>query len=297
MLIKPELQFFKWHLTSDLFKWHKKNTVWILTVYLLFFINSFLISTLAKAHEEIGINVINFFSKALPPVSRNGAVYLTIINNGEQLDRLVGATTPIAKLAEIHTHKNDDGIIRMRKVDFVEIDKKEEISLVPGGDHIMLVHLMKPLIEGEEFPLTLHFEEMGDVSITVPIKAADTVFNTASNGHKHGDVEEGQTINIENSEVEETNSSIVRFNIIISNGKVDDGDQSFRVTHDDVVEFHISSNEQHILHLHGYDVEIKVDQTSATVFQLEATATGRFPVELHGENAHHPLFYLEVYPQ
>lgn len=256
-----------------------------------------MISTLAKAHEEIGINVINFFSKALPPVSRNGAVYLTIINNGEQLDRLVGATTPIAKLAEIHTHKNDDGIIRMRKVDFVEIDKKEEISLVPGGDHIMLVHLMKPLIEGEEFPLTLHFEEMGDVSITVPIKAADTVFNTASNGHKHGDVEEGQTINIENSEVEETNSSIVRFNIIISNGKVDDGDQSFRVTHDDVVEFHISSNEQHILHLHGYDVEIKVDQTSATVFQLEATATGRFPVELHGENAHHPLFYLEVYPQ
>jgi hypothetical protein len=297
MPIKPELQFFKWHLTSDLFKWHKKNTVWILTVYLLFFINSFLISTLAKAHEEIGINVINFFSKALPPVSRNGAVYLTIINKGEQLDRLVGATTPIAKLAEIHTHKNDDGIIRMRKVDFVEIDKKEEISLVPGGDHIMLVHLMKPLIEGEEFPLTLHFEEMGDVSITVPIKAADTVFNTASNGHKHGDVEEGQTINIENSEVEETNSSIVRFNIIISNGKVDDGDQSFRVTHDDVVEFHISSNEQHILHLHGYDVEIKVDQTSATVFQLEATATGRFPVELHGENAHHPLFYLEVYPQ
>ena len=110
-------------------------------------------------------------------------------------------------------------------------------------------------------------------------------------------MEEGQTINIENSEVEETNSSIVRFNIIISNGKVDDGDQSFRVTHDDVVEFHISSNEQHILHLHGYDVEIKVDQTSATVFQLEATATGRFPVELHGENAHHPLFYLEVYPQ
>ena len=268
----------------------RQPAAWAITLSILICSHLVVTNALASKHGKTDIDIVHPFSRALPPSSKNGAVYLQIINKVRS-DRLLGASTPIAKLAEIHTHESEAGLMKMRKLDLVEIPKKKEISLTPGGMHIMLIDLVQPLIEGESFPLTLHFEKEGDVSITVPIMEPDAISAMGTSGHTHGKIENGS------SQTDVVDLPIVRFELAILNGKAVQDNRTFRVTQDEIVEFYISSDESHILHLHGYDIEVKVDKKSAAVLRLDASATGRFPVEIHGAKTHHALFYIEVYPK
>lgn len=91
--------------------------------------------------------------------------------------------------------------------------------------------------------------------------------------------------------------------IEVRNGKVV-GKNSVRVTRGDTVELRWMSDKPLELHLHGYDVTIHVVPGTPAVMKLRAHATGRFPVEIHGDkkssgghsHGHKPLYYLEVYP-
>ena len=80
----------------------------------------------------------------------NSAVYLTIVNNTAQADRLTGAATDAAAA--------------------VEIAAGESVSLAPGGLHIMLIGLQRNLIAGEKLDLTLTFEKAGQVSVEAEIR-------------------------------------------------------------------------------------------------------------------------------
>lgn len=88
--------------------------------------------------------------------------------------------------------------------------------------------------------------------------------------------------------------------IVVKAGKVI-GAQSIRVSRGDNVVLRWNSDQRLQLHLHGYDVEATVTPGVPTVMKIQTRATGRFPVELHGQSrsgdhGHAPLFYLEVYP-
>ena len=87
--------------------------------------------------------------------------------------------------------------------------------------------------------------------------------------------------------------------ITIKNGKVV-GKQSVRVSRGDSVVLRWSSDQRLELHLHGYDVETTVNPGAPAEMKIRAHATGRFPVEIHGQggsgHGHKALFHLEVYP-
>lgn len=105
--------------------------------------------------------------------SRLTAVYLTIVNNGKAADKLVGAASPSAGTAELHTHVRSGGTMKMRAVTEIAIAAGETASLEPGGDHIMLIDLTSALEAGDTLDLTLTFEAAGSVDITVPVLAHD----------------------------------------------------------------------------------------------------------------------------
>jgi len=90
------------------------------------------------------------------------------------------------------------------------------------------------------------------------------------------------------------------FEITISDGRVS-GEKSVRVTQGDTVILRWSSDARLELHLHGYDIETTVTPGAPAEMKIEARATGRFPVEIHGQDGgghgHGALFYLEVYPR
>ena len=102
--------------------------------------------------------------------STNSAVYLRIRNAGRDADRLLGGRTPSSKVVEIHESVVVDDVMRMRKLDGMEILPHDLVELKPGGVHLMLLGLTQPLSEGKEIELTLRFERSGEVVIPIPIR-------------------------------------------------------------------------------------------------------------------------------
>lgn len=113
-----------------------------------------------------------------------GIAYLTVTNNGMEADRLVSAISPAAPSATLHTHLIEDGVMKMRPVDGIDIAPGTTVALKPGGLHIMLLGLKVPLKEGDSFPLTLTFQKAGPVTVSVLIEGAAA---THSDDEEHMD--------------------------------------------------------------------------------------------------------------
>ena len=95
----------------------------------------------------------------------NSAAYLVIQNRGAGADRLIGVETDVANAVELHRSILEDGIMRMRRIDALEIPARGEVVLEPGGYHVMLIDLKAPLAAGDAVPLTLRFERTGEVEV------------------------------------------------------------------------------------------------------------------------------------
>lgn len=109
------------------------------------------------------------FARASPKVARAGAGFMTLRNTGAEADRLVAASSEVSAVTELHTHINDNGIMRMRQVEAIDIPAGETVELKPGGLHVMFMNLHAPLQEGTKFPVTLRFERAGEVTVTIPV--------------------------------------------------------------------------------------------------------------------------------
>lgn len=99
------------------------------------------------------------------------AAYLTVVNHGEAGDRLVAVSTPAAERAELHSVIMDEGVMKMRAVEAIEVAGKEATALEPGGYHVMLMGVHDALEAGDAFPLTLTFETAGSVEVEVHVQA------------------------------------------------------------------------------------------------------------------------------
>lgn len=74
--------------------------------------------------------------------------------------------------------------------------------------------------------------------------------------------------------------------------------QVLAVSQNDQVVIHVSADKPVQVHLHGYDIESNVVPNVVTSMRFTATATGRFPIEIHSQDplGQRPLAYLEVRP-
>lgn len=100
------------------------------------------------------------------------------------------------------------------------------------------------------------------------------------------------------TEAQEVSQKIIE--IRIENREVVEPQRAIRVTQGDLLKLRWQTDEAVDLHLHGYDVEIRVQPETASVMEIEAFASGRFPITSHGwgteGHGHDALTYLEVYP-
>ena len=99
--------------------------------------------------------------------SRPVASYLTIESAVE--DRLLGVTTPVAGHVMIHVVEKDGDVSRMKHIETLELPTGERITLAPGGMHLMLMGLQDKLSEGTTFPMTLSFENAGEITVEVSV--------------------------------------------------------------------------------------------------------------------------------
>jgi periplasmic copper chaperone A len=122
------------------------------------------------SHEKGDILVRHPWSRATPPGAKVGVAYMEIRNRGAQPDKLLAASTPIARAVEMHVTQREGEVMKMRQVQAFEIPARERYALRPGGSHLMLVELTQPLKQGERFTLRLRFERAGELEIELEVQ-------------------------------------------------------------------------------------------------------------------------------
>lgn len=118
-----------------------------------------------------GVTVSDAYIRGLPPGQTVTAAFMTVNNHQDKDCKLVGVTSPIASSAEIHEHSHKNGKMSMRRVDSLVIPAGGNVSLVPGGYHLMMFGLESSLKEGDEHTLTLSFEGCEELSIVAPVQS------------------------------------------------------------------------------------------------------------------------------
>ncbi|MBL8347399.1 MAG: copper chaperone PCu(A)C [Rubrivivax sp.] len=130
----------------------------------------FALSALAHDFKLGPLRIDHPYATPTPAGATTAAAYVrTLRNTGEQPDRLVGASTPVARAVEIHRSTIDaQSVMRMRAVEGIALPPRSELKLRHGGEHhLMLIDLRAPLKNGDRFPLTLRFEKAGEREVTV----------------------------------------------------------------------------------------------------------------------------------
>jgi periplasmic copper chaperone A len=138
-----------------------------MSIKLLAFAAGLLVASAALAQNN-PLEVSNAWARATPGKAETGAAYLTI--QSPTADRLLSASSPVAKKTELHTMSMEGMVMKMRPLAGLDIPAGQPVTLKPGGEHIMLEGLNAPLREGQSFPLTLTFEKAGSRTITVAIE-------------------------------------------------------------------------------------------------------------------------------
>jgi copper(I)-binding protein len=123
-----------------------------------------------------GITVSDAYIRGLPPGQAVTAAFMTVNNHQDKDCKLVGVTSPIASSAEIHEHRHKTGpdnkvTMSMRRVDSLVVPAGGNVSLQPGGYHLMMFGLENSLKEGEEHTITLSFEGCEELSIIAPVQS------------------------------------------------------------------------------------------------------------------------------
>ncbi|BEV72525.1 MULTISPECIES: copper chaperone PCu(A)C [unclassified Paludibacterium] len=147
-----------------------------------------LASQLASAHpvKAGDLTIDGVWARSTAAQAANGAAYLTISNHGASSDKLISVSTAVADQAQLHHTSMDNGVMRMREVEGgVEIAAGKTVKFAPGGFHIMLMGLKKPLKQGEHFAITLHFARAGEVKLNVAVR------DMAAGHEMHGDMHDG----------------------------------------------------------------------------------------------------------
>lgn len=109
------------------------------------------------------------WTRATPPGAKVGAGFVTLKNAGAA-DRVVGAASPVAGRVEMHVTLREGEVMRMREVQAIEVPAGGSFELKPGGAHLMLVDLKRPLKKGETVPLTLRLEKGGELKLELAVE-------------------------------------------------------------------------------------------------------------------------------
>lgn len=125
------------------------------------------------------------YVRLTPPNAPASGAFMLIANDGNENRLLLKAQSPVAKTVELHTHTNDNGVMKMRPVEHIEIKAKGQTALKPGSYHIMLIGLKQALNEGDLVPLTLSFDDGSTLQIKAPVRKILPTAPTAT-GMNHG---------------------------------------------------------------------------------------------------------------
>lgn len=134
-------------------------------IAIIFF--TFSLCSFAKSSLEIK----NAYVRFPPPGSTTSAMFFDVINNDNIDHKILKVSGPaLSDYFELHEMNMSEGKMTMRKVDAILLKKKSTTSLKPGGLHIMIFNLKKPLKDNETVELTIEMDNKEKISTKAVVK-------------------------------------------------------------------------------------------------------------------------------
>lgn len=132
-----------------------------------------------------GLHVESAWARATVAGSAVSAAYFTVRNGNASPDVLLQVASPAAGRVELHRTVTEEGIARMRPAGEVQIDAGHTLHAEPGGLHVMLMELHRPLAEGNTLPLSLEFRDAGTVLVDAQVRGAAGAAGMQDPEHDH----------------------------------------------------------------------------------------------------------------
>lgn len=115
---------------------------------------------------EPKIRVDDVWARSVAQGQTSGAIYMTIVNDGDAPDRLVSAKGSLSATSELHNSDMSGGMASMKPVAGLDVPAHGKVALAPGGTHIMMTGLTVPLTAGDRFFVDLTFEKTGHTTVS-----------------------------------------------------------------------------------------------------------------------------------
>ncbi|MCI5046084.1 MAG: copper chaperone PCu(A)C [Aquisalinus sp.] len=123
------------------------------------------------------LTISSSWARAVDAPAKTSAVYMEIRNDGATSDTLLSVRSGAAEVSEIHQSLEQDGVAMMRRIRQLEIPAGGDVSLEPGSYHVMLINVNGDIAPDTVVPVTLTFENAGDVVV-------EAVARRANGGHQ-----------------------------------------------------------------------------------------------------------------
>jgi len=110
------------------------------------------------------------YVRAVPPGQQNSAAFMELVNGTGAQRALVGGASDAAEVVELHTHIMEGDMMKMRRIERIELPAGETVTLAPGELHVMLIGLKRGLKPGDQVELTLSLDDGTAVKVQAPVR-------------------------------------------------------------------------------------------------------------------------------
>ena len=151
--------------------------------------SSLTVCSLAALAQTAAVKVEGAWARATVQGQMGTGAFMTL--TAKDATRLVGVTSPVAGVVEVHEMKMEGDVMKMRAMPVVDLPAGKKVDFKPGGYHVMLMDLKAPLALGGTVPVTLLFKDAKGVQskleLKLPVSAAapDTLASEPAAAHKH----------------------------------------------------------------------------------------------------------------
>ena len=118
------------------------------------------------------VQVQDAWVRATVPGQKSSGAFMKV--TAKTATRLVGVSSPLAGVAEVHEMKMEGDVMTMRRVSSLDLPAGKTVELKSGAYHVMLMDLKQALTPGSTVPLTLLFKDAKGVESRVELKVPVT---------------------------------------------------------------------------------------------------------------------------
>lgn len=126
----------------------------------------------AQAQACGELTVADAWIRLAPPNAPVMAGYLSLANARDEPVVVTAGSSPAFERVELHDMTHENGVMKMRKLDRIEVEPGASVELAPGGMHMMLIGPKRAFAVGDQVDVTLRVCGETDQKVSFVVREA-----------------------------------------------------------------------------------------------------------------------------